>query len=39
LRLDNINKALKTNSAKKLFDIIIKMNPNEWWYNLKKAER
>jgi putative hydrolases of HD superfamily len=37
--LDNISRALKTESAKKLFNIIIKMNPNEWWYGLKKAER
>ena len=37
--LDNISKALRTNSAKKLFKIIIKSNPNEWWHYLKKAER
>lgn len=37
--LDNISRALKTNSAKKIFEIIIKSNPNEWWHDLKKAER
>ena len=37
--LDNISKTLKTESAKKLFNIIIKTNPNEWWKNLKKIER
>ena len=37
--ISNIKKALKTESAKNILDEIEKMNPNSWWYNLKKAER
>ena len=37
--INNIKKALRTESAKKILEEIEKINPNSWWYNLKKAER
>lgn len=34
--LDNIEKALKTNSAKKLFAELLKTGSEEWWQGLKR---
>lgn len=37
--IDNCRKVLKTESAKKLLNILEKTSPNEWWKDLKKIER
>ena len=37
--LDNIRKALQTESAKKILKEIELQDPNEWWQGLKRAER
>jgi 5'-deoxynucleotidase YfbR-like HD superfamily hydrolase len=37
--LDNINKLVKTPTAKKLATQLYDSNPNEWWKGLKKIER
>ena len=37
--MDNIEKALKTKSAKELFEELKKSNSNEWWQGLKKMKK
>ncbi len=37
--LDNVNKLVITDSAKKLAKMIYDSDPNEWWHGLKKIER
>ena len=37
--IDNIRKALKTESALKVLEEIESMDPSSWWFELKKVER
>ena len=37
--IDNIGKALRTDSAKKLYEEIVQQDPNEWMNGLKKVEK
>ena len=37
--IDNVGKALRTESGKKMYSEMIQQDPNEWMKNLKKVEK
>ena len=37
--ITNIGKLLKSDSAKEIYNALLRVKPNEWWKGLKKIER